>query len=268
MLNPHPTRYAELNGVLHDLVTGAHAALGDAFVGAYLQGSFALGAGDLHSDCDFLVVVRERLDAQQEAALRALHRDLPHREGHWNRRLEGHWNSHLEGSYAVAADLRGVDGLGAAWLYADHGADELQWSDHCNRPWTRWILREHGITLVGPCPVELVDPVPEHVLRQTARAGLATLTDDVLGWCPPRIAWCQRYLVVQACRSLYTVRTAQVASKRDALRWAMMHGDPRWRPLLQQVLADRERGFDPDDRPRAGSVDAAREFAAYAASVA
>ena len=29
MLNPHPTRYAELNGVLHDLVTGAQDALGD-----------------------------------------------------------------------------------------------------------------------------------------------------------------------------------------------------------------------------------------------
>ena len=161
MLNPHPTRYAELNGVLHDLVTGAQAALGDDFVGAYLQGSFALGAGDLHSDCDFLVVVRRRPDARQEAALRALHRDLPHRDGFWNR--------HLEGSYAVADDLRSVAGLGRAWLYVDHGSDEMEWSEHCNQPWTRWIVREHGITLVGPCPVQLMDPVPDDVLREQAR---------------------------------------------------------------------------------------------------
>jgi hypothetical protein len=260
VLNPHPTRYAELNGVLHDLVTGAQAALGDSFVGAYLQGSFALGAGDQHSDCDFVVVVRERPGAEQEAALRALHRALAHGGGFWAR--------HLEGSYAVADDLRAIAGLGAEWLYLDHGSDELRWSDHCNQPWTRWILREHGITLVGPCPVELLDPVPADVLRDSARAGLATLADDVLGWCPPRIAWCQRYLVVQACRSLYTVRTAEVASKRDALRWAMMHEDPRWRPLLHQVQADRERGFDPDDPPRPGALDAAREFAAYVAAVA
>lgn len=260
MLNPHPTRYAELNGVLHDLVTGAQAALGDSFVGAYLQGSFALGAGDLHSDCDFLVVVRERPDAGQEAALRTLHRVLPHREGHWNR--------HLEGSYAVAADLGSADRLGAQWLYVDHGADELVWSDHCNQPWTRWILREHGVTLVGPCPTEVVAPVPDDLLREQARAGLATLADDVLGWCPPDVAWCQRYLVVQAARSLYTVRTAQVASKRDALRWAMMHGDPCWRPLLQQVQGDRELGLDVGDPPRPGSLHAAREFAAYAAAVA
>jgi len=170
--------------------------------------------------------------------------------------------------HAVAADLLSADALAAEWLYADHGADELAWSDHCNRPWTRWILREHGITLVGPCASEIVAEMPDHLLREQARAGLSTLTDDVLGWCPPDIAWCQRYLVVQAARSLYTVRTAQVASKRDALRWAMMHGDPRWRPLLQQVQGDRDRGFDPRDLPRPGSLDAAREFAAYAAAVA
>ncbi len=260
MLNPHPTRYADLNGVLHDLVTGAQGALGDSFVGAYLQGSFALGAGDLHSDCDFVVVVRARPEAEQESALRALHRDLPQGDGFWNR--------HLEGSYAVADDLRSTLGLGAEWLFANHGAGHLEWSQHCNQPWTRWILREHGVTLVGPGPAELLDPVPEDVLRDQARVGLATLTDDVLGWCPPHVAWCQRYLVVEAARSLYTVRTAQVASKRDALRWAMMHGDPRWRPLLQQVQADRERGFDPNDPPRPGALERARDFAAYAAAVA
>ena len=45
-------------------------------------------------------------------------------------------------------------------------------------------------------------------------------------------------------------------------------GDPRWRPLLQQVQGDRERGFDAGDRPRPGALEEAREFAAYAAAVA
>ncbi len=82
------------------------------------------------------------------------------------------------------------------------------------------------------------------------------------------MAWCQRYLVVQAARSLYTVRTGEVASKRDALRWSMVHGDPQWRPLLQQVLADRDCGFDPQAAPRPGSMEAARAFAAHVAAVA
>jgi hypothetical protein len=38
-----PTPYAELNAVLAHLVEGARTALGGNFVGAYLQGSFAVG---------------------------------------------------------------------------------------------------------------------------------------------------------------------------------------------------------------------------------
>lgn len=45
----------ELDAVLADLVGSARDILGDTFVGAYVQGSFALGAGDLTSDCDFVV---------------------------------------------------------------------------------------------------------------------------------------------------------------------------------------------------------------------
>ena len=38
--------------------------------------------------------------------------------------------------------------------------------------------------------------------------------------------------------------------------------------FVAQVLADRERGLDPDERPRPGSWEKAREFAAYVAAVA
>lgn len=38
------TPYAELDQVLIDLVASAREILGDTYVGAYVQGSFALGA--------------------------------------------------------------------------------------------------------------------------------------------------------------------------------------------------------------------------------
>jgi hypothetical protein len=40
------TPYQELDALLADLVREVRDILGDTFVGAYLQGSFALGAGD------------------------------------------------------------------------------------------------------------------------------------------------------------------------------------------------------------------------------
>lgn len=54
------TPYPELDGLLDELVARARGILGDGFVGAYLQGAFAVGDADLHSDCDFLVVHRDR----------------------------------------------------------------------------------------------------------------------------------------------------------------------------------------------------------------
>lgn len=62
-------------------MAGVESILGNAFVGAYLTRSFVLGTGDLHSDCDFLVVTEGRVTAECECALRALHRELPTRAG-------------------------------------------------------------------------------------------------------------------------------------------------------------------------------------------
>ena len=52
------TPYAELDALLGELVARGREILGDDWVGGYVQGSFALGAGDLTSDCDFVMVVR------------------------------------------------------------------------------------------------------------------------------------------------------------------------------------------------------------------
>jgi hypothetical protein len=129
-------------------------------------------------------------------------------------------------------------------------------------------MREHGITLIGPAPRTLVDPLPPDVMVAAARATLPTLVGDIHSWMPPTIAWGQRYVVASAARALYTVQTAEVASKRQALLWARDQLDPRWRPLLEQVLADRALGFDPDEPPRPGSLEAAHEFATHVARIA
>ena len=52
-----PTPFSDLNAVLAVLVDGVRERLGDNFIGAYLQGSFAVGDADQHSDCDFIVVL-------------------------------------------------------------------------------------------------------------------------------------------------------------------------------------------------------------------
>ncbi|MEU2264556.1 aminoglycoside adenylyltransferase domain-containing protein [Streptomyces sp. NPDC019645] len=252
------TRFTELDTLLTGFTHAVRDILGDTFVGAYVQSSFALGAGDLHSDCDFIVATTALPRGEAETELRRLHDEIPTRPGFWTR--------HIEGSYADTASLRGIDGLGVPWLFCDHGHRELIWDSHCNSLHTRWILRNHGITLAGPPIADLVDEVPPDALRAAMRADLPDVLSGIRTWASFDLAWTQRYTVTTYCRVLYSLQTGRVASKRGALDWAYRNLDPRWRPLLTQVRDDRERGWDPADPPRPGSLEATYAFAAYAES--
>ena len=250
------TPYADLDELLVELIERWQRILGDDLVGAYLQGSFALGGGDQHSDCDWLVATRDGLTEEQVGDLRGLHDEIPTRDGHWPHDLEG--------SYAPVTELASVDHAGRQWLFNNHGYRTLEWDDHCNRGYTRWILREHGLTLAGAEPRSFMAPVPPDFLRREAAASLPTLVADLATWIDiDTLAWGQRYAVVAACRSYYTLQTAMVATKLGALEWALRTLHPRWRQLLGQVRDDRSLGWDPTHRPRPGEADDARAFIAY-----
>src|SRR5258706_9557333 len=71
MPDRHPTKEVELNDVLHALIGGVQPILADNFVGAYLQGSFAVGDAVAHSDVDFLFVLQTDVPEAQVPALQA-----------------------------------------------------------------------------------------------------------------------------------------------------------------------------------------------------
>jgi predicted nucleotidyltransferase len=136
------TPYADLDRVVTEIAGHAADVLGDDFVGAYIEGSFALGAGDPYSDVDFIVVMKTPLVHDLEGRLRAFHRELPTRQEHWAQ--------HVEGSYALLDDLLDPTRTGREWPFIDHGQRELTWDTHGNDMVHRWVLREHGIVVAGP----------------------------------------------------------------------------------------------------------------------
>lgn len=254
------TAYPELNRVLAELVAGARAVLGENFVGAYLQGSFAVGDADEHSDVDFLVVTSREVDETEQEGLRRLHELLF--------ALDTPWAQHLEGSYVPLEQLRHVDPDRSPWFYFDNGATEPTWDGHDNTAVVRWSLRERGAVLAGPAPASLVDPVSADVLQ-------AQVTDDIVAfgdWLRERDGWSvrlQNLVVVTYCRFLHTLETGMVTSKREAGEWALGALDPAWTGLIRQALADRP---DPWRRVHEAADEAlvARTFAFvdYAAEVA
>ena len=249
---------AELRQVLDTLVGEARRALGANFCGAYLVGSFALAAGDEHSDVDFLIVTERDLDPGHVESLREVHAGLPDRGAGWAQ--------HLEGGYVPRAQLRASAVEGQAWWYVDNGSRELVLSSHDNSEVGRWVLREHGIVLAGPDPVDLLEPVGAARLRAEALATLErwrTVVDDDAGF--PHNALSQQQHVLALCRVLCTLTAAVVVSKASAGRWALGALDATWADLITTAIENRPRPWERVGRAADPALARrTREFADYA----
>lgn len=249
-----PTPLPEVNAVLTDLVQRWREILGPNLVGAYLQGSFAVGDFNERSDIDFIVVVGADLTAPELALLQTLHAEM--------QRQPSYWAKHLEGSYVPAAILRRLtdeprEPIGepvrpAAWrdpgtgmppkhyplLHLGNGTDTLVRSEHDNTLVVRWVLRERGIALCGPAPATLIDPITADELRAEVRTNLLTYTTPYLtGELPIDAVWLQAFFVTLICRMLQTLVTGEIHSKAAGTAWALRTLPPQWHDLAERAAA-------------------------------
>ncbi|MBN1965661.1 MAG: DUF4111 domain-containing protein [Anaerolineae bacterium] len=262
-----PTPYPDLNAVLGELVAGMQGILGENFTGAYLQGSFAVGDFDEHSDVDFVVAIKQELSDAEVKALQALHPriyDLPIP-----------WAQHLEGSYFPQDVLRDYTRSGSPLWYLDHGSRALIRSDHCNTVLVHWVVRASGVTLAGPVPHTLVDPIPVEVLRRDILTTILYWGQEILDNSEHfNNRFYQTYLVLNFSRMLHDLRRGYPGSKRAGAEWAKRALDPAWTGLIDRTWAGRpdpaagvRTPADPDDfqatlRFIRTVMDASRRYAA------
>jgi len=88
-MQPNPTPYPDLNAVLCELTESIQAILGPDLVGIYLQGSFAVGDFDAHSDVDYIIVIERELTDEQVTALQGRHARIYDLDCAWAQHLEG-----------------------------------------------------------------------------------------------------------------------------------------------------------------------------------
>jgi predicted nucleotidyltransferase len=230
--------YPELRSVLETFVGGVQDAVEANFVGAYLVGSLATGDFDDDSDIDFLIVTFEELTDAQIQSLQALHLEL-HSLGYYPAQ-------HLEGSYIPRDLLNRADQVGTQPLwYIDNGSTILERSLHDNKWHVRWILRERAITLSGPDPKALVQPVLREALLsemlvsvEKLRSHFVVEIDKPLGWFNSRFA--QSFTVLTCCRMLHTLQDGAVRSKLAGVEWAERSLGSEWHKLTRQAWAERK----------------------------
>jgi len=232
LLAQEPTPYKELNAVLLEMVKSMHVVLENNLVGVYLQGSFAVGGFDMHSDLDFIVVINEAISDSQLQDLQEMHLRLY--------QLESKRAQHLEGTYFPADILRDHKQLGERLWYLDNGSQALELSDHCNTVVVRWTVRSHGVRLVGPSPVRLVNPIPVRALRRDIFAVINDWGQEILAE-PERYnnRFYQSFIVLNFCRMLHDLHCGRTGSKAAGAAWVKEMLDPAWAGLIDRSWSGR-----------------------------
>jgi predicted nucleotidyltransferase len=253
-----PTKFSELNVVLFELVRSTEAILKDNFVAAYLQGSFGMGDADADSDVDFTIVVNRDLNETELSALQAMHARIYEMATDWAR--------HLEGSYFPQELIKREDPALTPLWYLDNTERELVRSTHDNSLVVRWVTRERGITLAGPPPTALIDPVHPDDLRREMRAVMRDWGKEILeGSYTIGNRWAQPFAVISYCRMLQTLETGTIESKPAGVRWALAKLDPHWAGLIQRAWAARPNpSLKVRQEADPGDVAQTKEFILYA----
>lgn len=230
--------YPELRAVLQRFTGDFTAELKENLFGIYLVGSLATGDFDLDSDIDFLVVTNTELT---EAILQPLV-DIQVKI----HAMDCYPAQHLEGSFISLSDLCDWGTVGQKNLYYfDNGSTTLEQTNHDNKWHVRWVLRERGITLIGPKPETFLQPVPMNELLNeiitSMHQGMTSFQDEMnrpLGFANSRFG--QSFFVLTYCRMLHTLCSGMVQSKKAGAVWARQNMDPRWVRLIDQAWEERQ----------------------------
>lgn len=227
-----PTPFPNLNLVLHQLLTSIKSILTDNFLGFYLQGSFDLGDFDKHSDCDFIVVVKDELSEDQIAALQAMHLRIY--------ALESPWAQHLEGSYFPQLTLKDYTLCVTPLWYLDNGSQQLVRDAACNTIVVRLTLIRNGVVLSGPHPSTLINSIPVEAFRSSILESMYHWGEQIIAN-PEEInnRFYQCFAVLHYCRLLHDLYTGVPGSKRAGAEWAKANLDPCWSDLIDQAWGGR-----------------------------
>lgn len=254
-MNPSPTLHPDVNEILVRLLADVREILVSQFVGMYLFGSLANGGFDKDSDIDILVVTADDLPEETFTALRILHETIA--------TVDSPWAVQLEVSYIPKTALRRYNPPDNCHPHLDRGPRERLHSMRHDSDWViqRHILRERGLTITGPDPKSLIDPVSPADLKWAVadimNSWIKGFLDD------PHLLESrgyQSYTVLTLCRILHTWEHGVIVSKPAAAEWAKQTLPPEWSPLIERAWLGRQ---SPGLKADPGDLRETLEFIRY-----
>ncbi|HVC33772.1 MAG TPA: aminoglycoside adenylyltransferase domain-containing protein [Chloroflexota bacterium] len=232
------TPSADVQRMLTLLRARIRRVLGDKLSGLYLTGSLVTGDFDDDvSDIDLVAVTSTSLGPTEINALGAMHRAIAVAEKRWDNRIEVvYLTTDALRTYRTRTSTIAVTSPGEPFHTRDAGKDWLiNW----------YVVREKGVTLFGPSPKTLIDPISPVELVQAVQDS-ARAWRDWIKETEPRHRNAQVYAILTMCRALNTFNTGGYLSKRQAALWAQQHL-PAWASIIRRALVSWRDDWYRDD---------------------
>ena len=220
--------YDDVNQVLDALAFQMRLMLSEKLVGLYLFGSLASGDFEPYSsDLDLLAATSADLTDGDGEALRRMHQQIGKAYPDWDDRIDVAYLS-VEGllTFRSRQSPIGIISPGEPLHMETAGTDWL----------VNWYsVREHGISVLGPSPKEVIEPISKEELIEAIRDYGSWLCEQVNQGTRGRERKAQAYAILSMCRALYACRVCETASKRRAAMWAQKEL-PVWSELIEIAL--------------------------------
>ena len=237
------TDYPELDKIFYELAEAYKKALGNNFVGLYIQGSLAVGDFDMTSDVDFEVIINRELTSDELDKIQKVHTSFRNRDSRWVQHLEYSFfplpkftqhSSRYENGKIHDSEERKL------W-YFDNGARTMEKSDHDNTLVVRWEVREKGITVIGPDPKTLIGPIsPNDLSREIKEFHVGWIPGFITNPDPWENRFFQVFFVLHFSRALQDLEEGRITSKKEAIVWAKKNLDPKWHDLIDYSWNERK----------------------------
>lgn len=232
-MQTNPTAYADINQLLELLLSGIQKILGEKLIGLYLYGSLVIGDFDTTiSDIDLVAALASDLDDKEFEALQKMHVDFAHQHKEWNDRIEVCYIS-LAALHTVKTRTSQVANISPGEPF--HKRETiLEWL----ADW--YIVREKSITLYGPEPKTIIEPISKDEFIEAIRTHTKAWDEWIHDMYSRKS---QAYAILTMCRALYTLKYGEQVSKKQAALWAEKEF-PEWASLIEHALLWREAWRD------------------------
>jgi hypothetical protein len=209
--------------------------LPDFLKALYVGGSIALDEFNPHfSDVDFVAPIDHPATNDEMGVLREIQKEV---EQHYPR-----WK--LSGMYLLESELGKYEGEVENLIGFHDGVLRVHNNFELN-PITWWILKNHGIAVLGSDPHDLPIAVDSKVLVSWTQQNMNTYWKS---WTqrPGRLValftdWGVQWAVLGILRQFYTIREKKIITKRRAGDYALSVGPPQWHRIINEAIRVRTK---------------------------